>query len=61
MNFLLIVPHQIYKIPNQQWVAAKTTQTPIYPTHFPKDRFTQILERRQNFTHPPKTPIYENH
>ena len=37
-----------------QWVAAKNTQTPIYPTHSPKNRFTQILERRQNFTHPPK-------
>ena len=37
-----------------QWVAAKTTQTPIYPTHSPKDRFPQFLERRQNFTHSPK-------
>ena len=37
-----------------KWVAAKTTQTPIYPTHSPKDRFTQFLERRQNFTHSPK-------
>ena len=37
-----------------EWVAAKTTQTPIYPTHSPKDRFTQFLERRQNFTHSPK-------
>jgi hypothetical protein len=29
----------------------QNSQVPIDPTHSPKDRFTQFLERRQNFTH----------